>query len=68
VIFQVEQLQPVTWDPSAFEHLSMGMERKALLQSLVEFHNKGTGFKDLVARKGRGLVINLFGILFFIPD
>jgi len=60
-VFQVDLLQAVRWDPLAFEQLSMEMERKALLQSLVEYHDKGSAFQDIVARKGRGLVVNLFG-------
>ena len=60
-ILKIDLLQPVNWDPLAFEQLSMEMERKALLQSLVEFHDKGAAFQDIVARKGRGLVVNLFG-------
>ncbi|KIJ54637.1 hypothetical protein M422DRAFT_24545 [Sphaerobolus stellatus SS14] len=59
--FDVEKVRDIIWDKDAFANLVIPEGRKVLLQSLVEAHNKGTGFDDFIKGKGRGLVINLFG-------
>ncbi|KAH9934528.1 P-loop containing nucleoside triphosphate hydrolase protein [Epithele typhae] len=59
--FNIERVQPVTWNDEAFENLVIPADRKALLQSLVDAHSVNTGFDDFIEGKGRGLVFNLFG-------
>ena len=60
----MDSIKEVTWDPTAFQNLSMNAKRKALLQSLVESHDRSSSFEDIVAGKGKGLIINLFGMTF----
>ncbi|KAI9068195.1 P-loop containing nucleoside triphosphate hydrolase protein [Trametes sanguinea] len=59
--FDVENVQPITWNDEAFHALALAPERKELLRSLVEAHNSHAGFDDIIRGKGQGLVINLFG-------
>lgn len=60
--FNIEFVQPISWNDEAFRFLVLPPGRKTLLQSLVEAHNAQTGyFDDFVPGKGEGLVINLFG-------
>ena len=62
-MFDVINLKPIKFDPTALQNLCIPAERKALLQSLVETHGRATAFDDIVAGKGKGLVVNLFGNL-----
>ncbi|RDX52360.1 P-loop containing nucleoside triphosphate hydrolase protein [Lentinus brumalis] len=59
--FNIELVQPITWNVEAFGNLVLPEEHKVLMQTLVEAHDSETGFDDFIEGKGHGLVINLFG-------
>ncbi|KAI0366558.1 P-loop containing nucleoside triphosphate hydrolase protein [Pilatotrama ljubarskyi] len=59
--FNVQHVQPITWNEEAFENLVLADDRKDLLRSLVDAHSVDLGFDDFVQGKGQGLIINLFG-------
>ena len=59
--FNVEKIQPVTWNTDAISKLVLLNECKELLRSLVEAHHMELSFDDFIKGKGHGLVINLFG-------
>ncbi|KAF8996417.1 hypothetical protein BDQ17DRAFT_1284512 [Cyathus striatus] len=59
--FNVDKIQEVEWNKDAFTNLVLPIERKGLLQSLVEAHHQELGFDDFIKGKGHGLVVNLFG-------
>ena len=61
VEFNIEHVQPITWNDEAFENLVLPEDHKVLLRTLVEAHDSETGFDDFIEGKGHGLVINLFG-------
>lgn len=57
------RLSEIEWKEDPFQHLVMEEQKKKLVQTLVKGHLKGGGvdFEDLVAGKGKGLVILLRG-------
>ncbi|PFH47284.1 hypothetical protein AMATHDRAFT_50422 [Amanita thiersii Skay4041] len=59
--FNIDLVRDVEWNDDAFKNLVLPVDRKNLLQSLVEAHHKGVGFDDFIKEKGQGLVVNLFG-------
>ncbi|KAI0357755.1 P-loop containing nucleoside triphosphate hydrolase protein [Trametes cingulata] len=59
--FNVQHIQPITWNEEAFQNLVLADDRKDLLRSLVDAHSVDLGFDDFVHGKGQGLIINLFG-------
>jgi len=61
VEFNIQIIQNVEWNEDAFASLVIPSNRKALLQSLVEAHQKEHLFDDFIKGKGQGLVVNLFG-------
>lgn len=63
VEFSAEQISDIEWDDSSFENLVLPQDRKTFLRSLVEAHKNEVGVDDFVRGKGRGLVINLFGMM-----
>ncbi|KAK3390060.1 hypothetical protein B0H63DRAFT_464718 [Podospora didyma] len=63
-LVSVDKLREVQWNVDAMEHLVMDEEKKKMLQGLVGQHynreqNKYGG--DLIAGKGEGLVVLLYG-------
>jgi DNA polymerase III delta prime subunit len=60
-MFEVTALSEIKFDSTAFRNLVIPDERKALLQGLVEAHGRTSQFDDILATKGKGLVINLYG-------
>ncbi|KAK0199592.1 P-loop containing nucleoside triphosphate hydrolase protein [Desarmillaria ectypa] len=59
--FDVDRVFHIEWNKDAFANLVLPMDRKDLLQSLVEAHHHELRFDDFIKDKGHGLVINLFG-------
>ncbi|RPD60608.1 P-loop containing nucleoside triphosphate hydrolase protein [Lentinus tigrinus ALCF2SS1-7] len=59
--FNIEHVQPISWNDEAFANLVLPEEHKVLLRTLVEAHDSENGFDDFIEGKGQGLVINLFG-------
>ncbi|KAJ7856346.1 P-loop containing nucleoside triphosphate hydrolase protein [Mycena leptocephala] len=60
--FDIECVTDVQWNDDSFKNLALDVDRKTLLQGLVNSHSalKGTA-DDFVAGKGAGLIMNLFG-------
>ncbi|KAK4104187.1 hypothetical protein N658DRAFT_493685 [Parathielavia hyrcaniae] len=56
-------LQDVVWNSTAFESLQYDEGTKNLVRALIRGHKRGlrTGFDDLIAGKGQGLVFLLHG-------
>lgn len=56
-------LTDIKWKPDPFQHLVLEEHKKILLEHLVMGHMKGgnVDFDDIVAGKGRGLVLLLRG-------
>jgi SpoVK/Ycf46/Vps4 family AAA+-type ATPase len=64
LIAAVDQLQPITWNPEAFEKLILPGDEKQLAWEFVEaksLASQGDEFDDFIPDKGRGLLILLFG-------
>jgi SpoVK/Ycf46/Vps4 family AAA+-type ATPase len=64
LISAVDQLQPITWNPEAFEKLILPGDEKQLAWEFVEaksLASQGDEFDDFIPDKGRGLLILLFG-------
>lgn len=59
--FLLENVQDITWSESAFDKLELDGSIKSKVQALVEIHYTKNDFDDLVAGKGRGLVVLLHG-------
>ncbi|KAK3296663.1 uncharacterized protein B0H64DRAFT_440167 [Chaetomium fimeti] len=58
-----DRLVEVAWSKKAFESLRLRLSTKQLIQCLVEGHKDSvnTGFDDVVAGKGQGLIFLLHG-------
>jgi len=54
--FDAENIEDVEWNSDAFANLVLPLDRKQLLQSLVEAHHHELGFDDFIKGKGHGLV------------
>jgi hypothetical protein len=56
-------LRDVVWNSTAFQSLQYNQGTKDLVHALVRGHKRGlkTGFDDLIAGKGQGLVFLLHG-------
>ncbi|KAK4222477.1 ATP-dependent zinc metalloprotease YME1L1 [Podospora fimiseda] len=63
VSFYVEDIQPMTWNDAAYDHLVYDEAQKDLVMSFVESHgqSKVRAMEDVIAGKGQGLVILLSG-------
>ena len=60
--FAIDRTTEVVWSDEPFKRLVLGDKQKLLISSLVKQHtSQSTGFDDLVAGKGRGLVGLLCG-------
>ncbi|KAG9231384.1 P-loop containing nucleoside triphosphate hydrolase protein [Amylocarpus encephaloides] len=60
--FAVSRLQEIQWGNESFNSLVLEPRRKALIHSLVKQHSvTDASYDDLIAGKGRGLVILLSG-------
>jgi hypothetical protein len=59
VEFNIDNVQDIVWNDTAFGNLVLPSEKKSLIQALVEAHSqKGrAGFDDFIVGKGQGLVI-----------
>lgn len=56
----IDRLEPIQWNPQAFEMLQMESRKKSLIRSLVKGHQLGRlRFDDIMKGKGRGLVFLL---------
>lgn len=66
VEFSVSDVEEIQWNEKLFDNIEMVDERKTLLRSLVETHVKKSFIEDFVEQKGTGLVLNFFGMLYFI--
>ncbi|KAM6497590.1 P-loop containing nucleoside triphosphate hydrolase protein [Amanita muscaria] len=59
--FNVDMVKDIQWNDEAFDKLVIPVEKKRLLQSVIDAHHKNIGVNDFVPGKGQGLVINLSG-------
>ncbi|KAK4239223.1 P-loop containing nucleoside triphosphate hydrolase protein [Achaetomium macrosporum] len=61
----VEHISTMVWNDDAFDHLVYNEQQKDLVLSFVESHSNaprpGTGMRDVIAGKGKGLVMVLSG-------
>lgn len=59
VEFNVDLVEDIVWNDSAFSNLVLPPEKKALIQALVVSHGKKgrRKFDDFIVGKGQGLVI-----------
>lgn len=59
-----DKLQDVEWGKAAFESLQLNPDTKKLIECLVDGHKDSvnTGFDDVVAGKGQGLIFMLHGL------
>lgn len=59
VEFNIDLVEPIVWNESAFANLVLPAEKKMLIQALVEAHQEKdrVGFDDFIVGKGQGLVI-----------
>lgn len=55
----VENLQPLIFDPKAFERLVLPADQKALIRALVQ--RQGETISDIIEGKGGGVIFLLFG-------
>lgn len=62
VLFYVADVQPVEYNKDAFQSLMLAEGLKKMLSSLVKLQAEKTAqFDDLIAGKGKGLIILLHG-------
>jgi SpoVK/Ycf46/Vps4 family AAA+-type ATPase len=62
VSFYVEDIRPMVWNDSAFDHLVYDEQQKDLVLSFVENHNHAKPIMgDVIVGKGEGLIILLSG-------
>lgn len=62
ILFHIANLQPVDYNKDAFQYLMLAQGLKKMLSSLVNIqHEKTPQFDDLVAGKGKGLIVLLHG-------
>lgn len=61
--FNIELVTAIKWNDEAFKRLVLPPDQKDLIRGLVEAQTANSfEFDDYVEGKGRGLVINLFGL------
>jgi len=61
-VFAIDRITDVQWSEEPFSSLVLGHKQKTLISSLVREHtSQSTGFDDVVAGKGKGLVGLLCG-------
>ncbi|CAI4217141.1 unnamed protein product [Parascedosporium putredinis] len=63
VKFYVEDIEPITWHETAYDHLVYNEEQKDLVLSFVEHHGQkqASAFDDVIVGKGQGLILLLSG-------
>lgn len=62
VMFMLEDIKPMEFNESAFDHLVYDEQQKDLVLSFVENHDTAqTGVTDVIKGKGDGLIILLSG-------
>ncbi|KAI5920298.1 P-loop containing nucleoside triphosphate hydrolase protein [Camillea tinctor] len=64
--FSIDELSPIVWDESCFDHLVLDPTPKHTVRALVSMHaregkNAPEAFDDIVKGKGKGLVMVLHG-------
>ncbi|EFQ32473.1 ATPase [Colletotrichum graminicola] len=61
--FYVEDIAPITWNDTAYDHLVYDEQQKDLVLSFVENHGRGgrSAMEDVIVGKGQGLIILLSG-------
>jgi hypothetical protein len=69
VEFSVPLVSDVDWNDELFQQLSLSDDKKKIISSLIrafkmESEEIGEPFDDFVKGKGRGLVINLYGLAY----
>jgi len=58
--FLIDKVQDIEWSESVFEKLELDLSTKKVVQALVKTHYTGK-FDDMIAGKGKGLVVLLHG-------
>jgi hypothetical protein len=61
-LFDVSHLKRVEYNEEAFASLVLSPDTKKVLSSLVQLQDSESKFDDLVAGKGKGLIILLHGL------
>ena len=61
VLLNVEQIEPVVWNKTAFERLVLDQKSKELIKALVTVHVSAKKMGDIISGKGNGLIILLHG-------
>jgi hypothetical protein len=62
-IFNVELVEEISFNTSAFETLLLPKHQKEMIHSLVKVHtSEGQGFDDLIRGKGKGMIFLLHGV------
>ena len=59
VEFLVDNMQPIVWNPSSFENLTIPPEKKTVITALAEAHLSRTSdnkFDDFIEGKGQSLI------------
>ncbi|KAK1585025.1 ATPase [Colletotrichum navitas] len=61
--FYVEDIAPIVWNDTAYDHLVYDEQQKDLVLSFVENHGRGgrSAMEDVIVGKGQGLIILLSG-------
>ena len=59
----LDNLRPLSWNQTAFDHLVLEESTKKMLKGLVEQHkrNQKNVISDVIENKGMGLVVVLHG-------
>lgn len=59
--FLVDNIRDIAWSESVFQNLELEPKVKKKVQALVEIHYDNNTFDDIIAGKGKGLVLLLHG-------
>ncbi|PKS11796.1 hypothetical protein jhhlp_001089 [Lomentospora prolificans] len=61
--FYIEDIEPITWNEAAYQHLVYNEDQKDLVLSFVEHHGQkeASVFDDVIVGKGQGLILLLSG-------
>jgi hypothetical protein len=71
VELSVPGVEEIKWNDLIFDHLALSNNKKEIVRSLVlsfmhEAKRDAEPFDDFVKGKGRGLVLNLYGMFDFV--
>ncbi len=61
VHLNVDQIEPVVWNKTAFDRLVLEQKSKEIIKALVTVHVSAKKMGDIISGKGNGLIILLHG-------